>query len=409
MWSDVVVSDGALSQAVRSLRRALEDDRREPVFIRTHSRHGYRFVFADVREEDDETPPDAAVDAPPAAPPPPPAPDAIEEALGRLLSPAAPRNGDADADRREAAEALHALGTEEALRRLDQRPGHERARALLRDARWDVPGAGEVPLLGTPGGLRAAGHLIALRLRHALRLAGRRWTSASGGGALAGLAAGLLGGLVLTMAPGSRAGSDVVVALAVVGVVVGGLGAAGVGAGLAMAEALARSSRGPALVALGSAGGGAVGALSHMVGRRALQGLFGHELGAVGGGWEGLVLGASAGIGLALTTHPEGGGMAAPRGARRARSVVMTGLCCAVAAVLLTRAGRPLAAVSLNAMARAFQGSQVGLAPLARLLGEPELGMRTRTVLGAYEGLLFGVGLAWGLTRRPRESAGPPS
>ncbi|PYQ18150.1 MAG: CadC family transcriptional regulator, partial [Acidobacteria bacterium] len=45
VWSDVVVSDGALSQAVRTLRRALGDDPREPVFIRTVSRHGYRFVF----------------------------------------------------------------------------------------------------------------------------------------------------------------------------------------------------------------------------------------------------------------------------------------------------------------------------------------------------------------------------
>jgi DNA-binding winged helix-turn-helix (wHTH) protein len=396
VWSDVVVSDGALSQAVRSLRRALGDDPREPVFIRTHSRHGYRFVFADVREEDDETPPAAA----PALHPP-AASDAIEDALGRLLAARGPANGDPDADRREAAESLHVLGTEEALRRLDRRPGHERARALLRDARWDVPGAGAVPLVGAPGGLRAAAHLVAFRLQHALRLAGRRWTAACGGGALAGLVAGLLGGLALTLAPGSRAGTDVIVALAVVGVVVGGLGALGVGAGLAMAEALARSSRGLALVALGALGGAAVGALSHLVGRRALQGLFGQDLGGVGGGWEGLALGAAAGVGLALTTHPEGGGMATPRGARRVRCVLVTGACCALAALLLTGAGRPLAAVSLNAMARAFQGSQVGLAPLARLVGEPELGRVTRSVLAAYEGLLFGMGLAWGLTRRP--------
>ena len=40
VWSDVVVSEGALSQAVRTLRRALGDDSREPAFIRTVSRHG---------------------------------------------------------------------------------------------------------------------------------------------------------------------------------------------------------------------------------------------------------------------------------------------------------------------------------------------------------------------------------
>jgi DNA-binding winged helix-turn-helix (wHTH) protein len=33
VWRDVVVSDGALSQAVRALRRALGDDPREPAFI----------------------------------------------------------------------------------------------------------------------------------------------------------------------------------------------------------------------------------------------------------------------------------------------------------------------------------------------------------------------------------------
>ena len=53
VWSDVVVSDSALSQAIRTIRRTLEDDSREPRFIRTVSRHGYRFVFDDVIEEED--------------------------------------------------------------------------------------------------------------------------------------------------------------------------------------------------------------------------------------------------------------------------------------------------------------------------------------------------------------------
>ena len=54
IWSDVIVSDSALSQAIRTIRRVLGDDSREPRFVRTVSRHGYRFVFADVVEEDDE-------------------------------------------------------------------------------------------------------------------------------------------------------------------------------------------------------------------------------------------------------------------------------------------------------------------------------------------------------------------
>ena len=56
VWTDVIVSDSALSQAVRTIRRTLGDDSREPVFIRTVSRHGYRFVFPDVIEEEDDAP-----------------------------------------------------------------------------------------------------------------------------------------------------------------------------------------------------------------------------------------------------------------------------------------------------------------------------------------------------------------
>ncbi len=53
VWSDVIVTDGALAQAVRTVRRALADDPKAPRFIRTVSRHGYQFVAADLREEAD--------------------------------------------------------------------------------------------------------------------------------------------------------------------------------------------------------------------------------------------------------------------------------------------------------------------------------------------------------------------
>jgi transcriptional regulator HilA, main transcriptional regulator of SPI1 len=397
VWSDVVVSDGALSQAVRTLRRTLGDDSREPVYIRTVSRHGYRFAFDGVVEEPED---DAPLSPPPSAAAVSPVPvspggDPFEDALEKLLS-----EQDRDA-RREAAEALHTLGTAEALRRLGRRPGHEAARALLRDARWDVPGAGPVPLVGQPGGLTAARMLTALRLRHALRLARQRWAAACAGGAAAGAVAGALGGLALRLAPGSHAPGSVAVTLALVGAIVGGLGAAGVGAGLAAAESVARSLRGPALVLAGAVGGGAIGAVSNLVGRWVLEGLFGRELSAVGGGLEGLALGAAAGLGYALATPRHEGGMATPRGADRVRAAAVTGLSCAAAAVAITGLGGHLAGTSLNFVARSFQGSQVGLAPLARMLGEPELGPVSRAVIGAYEGAFFGFGLALGLTRRP--------
>src|SRR5213593_3310161 len=168
VWSDVVVSDGALSQAVRTLRRALGDDPRAPVFIRTVSRHGYRFVHTDVIEEADGAPPENAP-LRPAAPASGPAaesplPDPFEASLSRLLAP-----GSSLDDRREAAETLHLLGTVETLRHLDRRPGHEAARALLRDTRWDVPGSAPVPLVGQPGAFGAVRCLVRLRLRRAAR------------------------------------------------------------------------------------------------------------------------------------------------------------------------------------------------------------------------------------------------
>src|SRR5882724_9104623 len=154
VWSDVIVSDGALSQAVRTLRRALGDTAREPLFIRTMSRHGYRFIHSEVVEDEDAvlpvTSPAIAIDPAAAAPS---TDDPFETPLARLLEDGVPEGDDPDEVRREAAETLHLLGTEETLRRLDRRHGHERARALLRDARWDVAGAGPVPLLGRSGSI----------------------------------------------------------------------------------------------------------------------------------------------------------------------------------------------------------------------------------------------------------------
>jgi hypothetical protein len=173
---------------------------------------------------------------------------------------------------------------------------------------------------------------------------------------------------------------------------------------MAAAEAVAFSWRGPSLIALGAAGGGFVGAASQTLGRWTLQGLFGHDLSALGGGLEGLAIGAAAGLGYALSTPRAGGGMAAPRGGMRLLAAALTGACCAMAAVGLTFAGGHMGGVSLDAIARAFSGSQAGLAPLGSLFGEGDLGPRTRAFLAAYEGGLFGFGLALGLTRRPRQT-----
>ena len=44
VWSGIVVSDDALTSCVQELRKALDDDPRQPRFIETRHRRGYRFV-----------------------------------------------------------------------------------------------------------------------------------------------------------------------------------------------------------------------------------------------------------------------------------------------------------------------------------------------------------------------------
>ena len=408
VWSDVVVSDSALSQAIRTIRRTLGDDSREPLFIRTVSRHGYRFVYDGVVEEDDDhgLPPTA----PPATEPAPvaittsvaeatPPVDRIEPLLQRLTSLAA--SAAEEEEQREAAELLHALGTSDALARLGTRPGHAFARAVLRDTRWDAPTAGDVPVLAAPSPAAVAWHLTALRLRRAKRIAAARWAGAALGGGVAGALGGAAGGLILSAVPTSTASPAVAPVLAVIGAACGATGGAGVGAGLSVAEAAFRSRRMLALVAGGALGGGLVGIAAQWLSRWTLAALVGVHL-DVGGGLEGLAIGAAAGLGYAASTPFAAGGLAAPRGWRRFATAAIVGLACAAATLALALAGRALVGGTVHLIAQASQGSQALFTHLGRLVGEPDFGPLSAAILGLGEGLLFGAGLAFGLTRRPR-------
>ena len=397
VWSDVVVTDGALSQAVRTLRRALGDDPREPTFIRTVQRHGYRFVFEGVVEEPDEGSPEPVRGTTME-----PDPDlSFDQAIETLLAYDSDDAEGADIRWRQAAETLHQFGTAAALERLDRRKGHAMARAYLRETRWDVPSAGPVPLFGHPGWLAAARILFLLRIRRVAGLAGRRWLSAAAGGAASGVLAGFLGGLVFRFGPGSTAGSGVLPMLPLLGSAIGGVAAAGVGAGLAAAEAAFRARRRLALALAGALSGLAVGAIAHLLGRLVLEGLFGRDLSPLTGAVEGLVLGGAVGLGYGVATPTAEGGMATPHGLARVRVALLTGLACGLAAGILGWSGRFLGAMSLDFMAQTFPGSQVSLVPLARLLGEQEPGVVTRVAISVFEGLMFGTGLAAGLTKRP--------
>lgn len=394
VWSDVVVSDNALNQAVRTLRRALGDDPRQPTFIRTAARHGYQFVYTEVREIEElaasgsNRAPAATADPPPDA--------AFDRALAVLLSPAS------DDERRDAAETLHRIDADRARRALEQREDAALALATLRDARWDVAGAAPVPFLGHAGMWRSGLALARLRLAELWSLARRRWAAAVLGGSAAGIVAGALGGSALWLGPGATASAAVVLVLAILGGVIGGLGAIGVAGGLTLAEVAFRAARAPALITGGAAGGAAIGALAHGLAALLLQRVFGKDLSAIAGGFEGLAIGAATGLGYALATPRRGGGLATPSGTRRLAAGLLAGAICALATGLLAWNGSFLGAMSLDLLAAAFPGSQVGLAPVAHLLGEESPGAVSRVVVSAWEGLAFGAGVILGLTHRPR-------
>jgi hypothetical protein len=189
----------------------------------------------------------------------------------------------------------------------------------------------------------------------------------------------------------------------------GGLGAAGVGSGLAAAEALVRSWRTPALAAMGALGGGLVGALARHLADALVEGIFAVPALDLAGGVEGAMIGAAAGLGYGLWTSRPNGGMVTPHGKSRLRVSLATGLACAVAAGLLCAGGFRLGAASLQSVVRGFPDTQVRFAAFAPLVGETDVGPRTRVALGATEGLFFGVGLATGLTRRPRRRDDDPA
>jgi len=324
VWRDVTVSDSALSQAIRTIRRVLDDDPRDPRFIRTVSRHGYRFVFDDVREEqeDDGVAPTTLS-----------APGTVAEEVV---------NGVADAGQ---------------------------PRAVARPEQPMAPASAA------------------------------SWASGATGGAIAGIAAGGLGGLILAAAPDSTAPLAIAPVLAVIGGACGALGGGGVGAGLALAEPIAPAPRILRLTIAAAVGGGPVGLAVQWLTRWALSALVGLDV-AVGGGVEGIVIGAGAGLGFALATRIMADGSLAARHGTRLRAVLLTALCCGLAGLALALAGRPLASGTINAIAVAADGSRATLAPLARLIGEPDFGPLSSAILAFGEAAMFGAGLTLGLLRR---------
>jgi DNA-binding winged helix-turn-helix (wHTH) protein len=298
VWTDAIVSDSALSQAIRTLRRTLDDDSREPRFIRTVSRHGYRFVFPDVIEDADDGAQPAAMPA------------------------------------------------------------------------LDTPGAADTDLPADDSAESTA------------------WNAARGA-AVAGIAAGGLGGLILAAAPGSTAPIAIAPVLAVIGGVCGALGGGGVGAGLFVAETTARAQGAAALIGAAAIGGGVVGVTVQWLARWSLASLMGLDV-AVGGGLEGVAIGAAAGAGYALTAQTPS----------HTRALVVTAVLCGLTGLALTLGGRPLVGGTIHTIAIAADGSRAILAPLGRLIGEPDFGPVSQSILAFGEAAVFGLGVAFGLRSR---------
>jgi DNA-binding winged helix-turn-helix (wHTH) protein len=399
VWSDVIVSDGALAQAVRTLRRALDDDPRAPRFIRTVSRHGYQFIAADVVEERDgpDNPgPRGAIAATPES-----GRNGIADLVDRLLV-AAANGAAADHEAREAAAQLLAVGRDTAVDELRGRPGHARALAYLRDARWDAAAGVAVPLAGDAELAQTALALVRIRLRDGAALIGSRGRGAALLGMVTGAAAGAIGGLALITAPAATATPLSAVALAVLGAAAGAAGVTAVTLGVAAAEVVARSARATAVIAAAALSGGLAGGVAHVVARALVQGLLGVDDVPIAGPFDGALLATAVVFGYAIATRStSGGALPAPRGRRRSAVIAATVLGGALAGAALGSLDRPMVGGLINQIARHAGDAPLALGPLGRFLGEATFGPVTRLFLAAFEGAAFGLGVGASLTRRP--------
>jgi hypothetical protein len=78
---------------------------------------------------------------------------------------------------------------------------------------------------------------------------------------------------------------------------------------------------------------------------------------------------------------------------------------CGLGGLVLTLMGHPLVGGTIHAIADAAEGSRATLAPLGRLIGEPDFGPVSSAIIAFGESAVFGFGLAYGLMRRPGSAA----
>lgn len=289
VWRGIPVTDEALTQCIRTLRKQLGDDAARPRFIETVPKHGYRFV-------------------------------APVEVLGSAApSPSAPREP------------------------------------------W----------------------------RKTLLLAG----AGTVGGGIAGFIGGLVYGLAgasQPLAPGMGAVSVLLVLLCLT-ILVALIGGVGVAFGIAAAGRLTGRAW---PIAGGALGGLAVGAIVKFLGLDAFNLLIGRSPGDITGPFEGVVIGAAAGLAYVAAAWLESG--------PRWRRIAVATLCGAGGGALVAALGGHMMGGSLDLLAHQFPDSRLRLDRIGAWFGETGFGRTAQLVTAALEGGLFAAGVvtAMRLARR---------
>jgi DNA-binding winged helix-turn-helix (wHTH) protein len=269
--------------------------------------------------------------------------------------------------------------------------------AMIRDYHKRLVKLTHLPLAVS---LLVIGGLMWVRLRRG----GAEIIQQTVGGTLGGLMSGLIGGLLLSLGLSATRHATVIeatellVALAALGSFIGAAGGLGVSAGMISAARVAyRHSRWWSVVG-GAAGGAMIGGSSYLLGVDTVNALFGKRPIGITGAMEGAVIGVGVSLGVVLAHSLW-------RQARSWHRVVGAGFGAMCAGVLLIVIGGNLFSGSLEIVARLFANSQMRLDALAPVFGEVHFGQTTQLILGAMEGLLFGVGVTSGIeTAANRES-----
>lgn len=204
------------------------------------------------------------------------------------------------------------------------------------------------------------------------------------GGSFSGMTIGLLLGIALAMArhaPTFETTTTILVLMSL-GALAGAFGGFGVSLGIIMMQNISFRHSHYWSVIGGALGGFTIGGLLYILEVDIFRTLFGHQLSGVTGAYEGLVIGATLGLGRITGEqfYPE----------MKLFKILGAAFGSMVGAVLLTSIEGNLFSGSIEIIARSFSKSQLNLQPVAALFGEVYFGKLSRIILGAMEGFLFG-------------------